>query len=350
MYEKLMQDLGFPNSEYLRRILEHLMDEGEAKVAASLPGSVEEVAEKLGMYDKKVKEILEGLFDKGIAFPRDFRHRDYFRFARDIIQLHDATMASKRMNDPELARLWKEFGERECNERIGRFLAATGAKVWRVVPAYRSIAGKESGKESDRMAAKEILPYENIRYMIESQERIAVVPCSCRNVTLLAGDGCDYTNEAETWHCIQLGRGAEYVIARGSGKEISVDEALELIERIEEEGLIHTWPNTSRISGKGITVNCNCCSDCCEFFLSAKAANIPIEKLLEKSRWVARVDEELCIACETCLERCHFDAIEIGDVAKIDEGRCFGCGLCVIGCEQEAIKMEVARPPDHIPA
>ncbi|MBO8181232.1 MAG: (Fe-S)-binding protein [Archaeoglobus sp.] len=338
MYEKLMQSLGFPDSEYLRRILEYLMDEEEARIAASLPGSIEEVAEKLGIDKEKVKEILERLFDKGVAFPKDFKHRNYFRFARDIIQLHDATMASKKMKDSEFARLWKEFGEKECNERIGQFLAATGMKVWRVIPAYKSIAGKE------------ILPYENIRHMIQSQEKIAVVPCSCRNVSLLAGDGCNYTNEAETWHCIQLGRGAEYVIERGSGKEISVEEALELIDRIEEEGLIHTWPNTSRISGKGITVNCNCCSDCCEFFLSARAANIPIEKLLEKSRWVARVSEDLCIACETCLERCHFGAIEINEVAKIAEEKCFGCGLCVVGCEQEAIKMEPIRPPEHIPS
>jgi NAD-dependent dihydropyrimidine dehydrogenase PreA subunit len=337
MYEKLMQNLGFPESEYLRKILESLMNEEEARIAAHLPASVEEVAERLGMDEGRVREVLEGLFEKGVVFPKDFKQRDYFRFARDIIQLHDATMASQRMKNVEFARLWKEFGEKEFNERIGQFIAASGMKVWRVVPAYKAIAKLN------------VLPYEDIRYMICTQEKIAVVPCSCRNVSLLAASGCSYTNEAETWHCIQLGRGAEYVIERGSGKEISAKEALKLIERIEEEGLVHTWPNTSRISGRGVTVNCNCCSDCCEFFLSAKAAKIPIERLLEKSRFVARVDEDLCTGCETCLERCHFNAVEVKDVAKVIEERCFGCGLCVLTCEQEAIKLEVVRPPEHIP-
>jgi len=159
-----------------------------------------------------------------------------------------------------------------------------------------------------------------------------------------------YTNELETWHCIQLGRGAEYVIARGSGRELSLEEALELVDKIEEEGLIHTWPNTAAISGKGVTVNCNCCSDCCEFFLSARAANISIENLLEKSRYVAFVNEELYVACETCLERCHFGAIEMTDVARIIEKKCFGCSLCVVGCEQGAIEMKAIRPPEHIPS
>ncbi len=339
MYEKLMQNLGFPKSEYLRKILEYLMDENEARVAASLPGSVDEVAERVGMDKKAVREILEELFDRGVVFPKDFQKRDYFRFARDIIQLHDATMASQKMNDPEFAKLWRDFGDKECNQKIGQLLGMAGMKVWRIVPAYRSIESLD------------VLPYENIREMLRRQEKIAVVPCSCRNITRLASDGCRFTDEERRWHCIQLGRGAEYVIARGSGREITLDEAFKLIDEIEEEGLIHTWPNTGAITGKRITVNCNCCSDCCEFFLSARAANIPIEQLLEKSRFVAEVNEGECIGCETCVERCHFNAIEIHDgVAEVIEDRCFGCGICVVGCDQEAIRMKAIRPPEHIPS
>ncbi len=82
-YEELMQKLGFPDSQLLRNILEYLMSEEEARVAAALPGSVDEVAEKLGMDKEKVKEILENLFRKGVVIPKDFQKRDYFRFARD---------------------------------------------------------------------------------------------------------------------------------------------------------------------------------------------------------------------------------------------------------------------------
>ncbi|MDI3497332.1 hypothetical protein [Archaeoglobus sp.] len=71
-YEILMARLGFPDSERLRRILEYLMNEEEAKVAAALPGTAEEIAEKLGMDAERVKEILENLFFKGVVFPKDF--------------------------------------------------------------------------------------------------------------------------------------------------------------------------------------------------------------------------------------------------------------------------------------
>ncbi|MEM4944741.1 MAG: hypothetical protein QXU31_00315 [Archaeoglobaceae archaeon] len=77
-YETLMQNLGFPNSERLKKILEYLMDEESAKVASALPGSIDEVAQKLGMDKKRVKEILEDLFVKGVVFPRDFKNREYF--------------------------------------------------------------------------------------------------------------------------------------------------------------------------------------------------------------------------------------------------------------------------------
>jgi len=74
-----------------------------------------------------------------------------------------------------------------------------------------------------------------------------------------------------------------------------------------------------------------------------------MEALLEKSRYVAYVDEDLCIACGTCEERYHFNAITIDETAKVDEDKCFGCGVCVVGCEQGAIRLKAVRPPEHIP-
>jgi len=195
-----MEKLGFPGSKPLKRILEHLMTPEEARVAAALPGSVDEVAEKLSMERSRVKDVLESLFRKGVAIPRDFKERSYFRLARNIVQLHDATLASKHMRDPEYAVLWKEFGEREAYKAVGEFFAATGIKFGRVVPAYNAIKDLPG-----------VLPCENIYEMMRAQKKIAVVPCSCRNVTRLAGDGCRYTKELvedeRTWKCVQVGRG-----------------------------------------------------------------------------------------------------------------------------------------------
>ncbi|MCX8172025.1 MAG: (Fe-S)-binding protein, partial [Archaeoglobaceae archaeon] len=129
-YEILMQNLGFPNSQRLRKILEYLMDEEGARVASALPGSIEEISKKVGMEREKVKEILEDLFSKGVVFPKDFKNREFFRFARDLIQLHDATLASQNMKDPKFAKLWSDFLNEEGYKTIGQIFSMMGIKVW----------------------------------------------------------------------------------------------------------------------------------------------------------------------------------------------------------------------------
>ena len=65
---KINAESGPSFLDYLKKILEYLMAEDEARIAASLPGSVEEVLEKLGMDEGGVRGILERLFDK-VVFP-----------------------------------------------------------------------------------------------------------------------------------------------------------------------------------------------------------------------------------------------------------------------------------------
>jgi NAD-dependent dihydropyrimidine dehydrogenase PreA subunit len=66
------------------------------------------------------------------------------------------------------------------------------------------------------------------------------------------------------------------------------------------------------------------------------------------------VDEDLCIACGDCLDRCQFNALEVSDTCVVDSANCVGCGLCVPACPEEAmvlIRREeglVAPPPENI--
>jgi len=55
----------------------------------------------------------------------------------------------------------------------------------------------------------------------------------------------------------------------------------------------------------------------------------------------AVVDAEKCTGCESCVESCPLDAIEMkDDVAVVDEDTCGDCGACVDVCPVEAISME----------
>jgi len=55
----------------------------------------------------------------------------------------------------------------------------------------------------------------------------------------------------------------------------------------------------------------------------------------------ARVDEDTCTGCESCMEACPSEAIKMeNDKAVIVVENCVDCGVCVDECPVEAISME----------
>ena len=55
----------------------------------------------------------------------------------------------------------------------------------------------------------------------------------------------------------------------------------------------------------------------------------------------AKVDEEKCNGCESCVEECPSEAISMVDEkAVVDLEACVDCGACVDVCPAKAITME----------
>ena len=345
-YESLTGKLGFPGSTLLRSIFESLMTPDQARLADALPASVDEAAQKTGLTEEEARRSLDDLFYKGVIFPKgDFANRDYYRLARHIIQLHDATLASRTLDiakDRAFFQQWQDFCKEEMYPRLGATFKSASARISRVVPAYQAIEGLPG-----------ILPCESYHDILKAQEIIAVVPCSCRIRTTAVGEQCAHTAEAETWHCLQFGRGAEYVLNRGSGRRLTIDQAMALSDQMEDDGLIHRWANNANMTG--VNTSCNCCRDCCEELVSLDVADVPVGNWWEKSRYEAYMEDlDSCSGCQDCLERCQFDAVsmyrEEGNLkAAIDAEKCFGCGACVVGCPFGSLKMRVVRPPEFIP-
>ena len=142
-YDALAGRLGFPGSTLLRSILQMLMTSDQARLAEALPGSVAEVAAKAGVPEEEVRRELDALYYKGIVFPSgDFNNRDYFRFARHIIQLHDSTLSSRDMDierDRAFFQKWHDFCREEMYPRLAAMFRAVNARLSRVIPAHNAI-------------------------------------------------------------------------------------------------------------------------------------------------------------------------------------------------------------------
>lgn len=325
-YVQLAEKIFMGNSPLIPKLFEAIAGPDEAELLLALPSSIPELAGKFGRGEEDTREMLDLLFRKGLVFKKEKPEGTLYRMCRDLMQFHDASILW-----PEAPRsfldLWQRFMEEEWpafSENVEKMLPKP---VTRIVPVGEALDSRQ-----------QILAYEDVAQMIDAAETIAVTNCTCR----LTARKCDRPIEI----CLQLGKAARYSIERGTGREIDKQEALGLLRKAEEVGLIHTTMNRSG----DYHFICNCCDDCCMVFpmLIDRKLN-----MCDPSRFCARIDPELCIGCGDCLERCYFGALaldEAAEVTVVDEAACMGCGLCEVVCEQGAISLEIVRDADFIPA
>ncbi len=61
------------------------------------------------------------------------------------------------------------------------------------------------------------------------------------------------------------------------------------------------------------------------------------------------VSEELCTACEICVEECPVGAISMDTgIASIDNSECIRCGICHDACPVEAVRHDGERIPAEV--
>jgi len=335
-YLKLAEMMRYPESKELISLLQFLLTPIQAQIAASLPASHQELARKYGLSAEEVDKNLRDMFNRGLIFPKDFSKMDGARFARSLPQLHDAMLADLRWDpkkESELAQKWQAFYRSGYDRDHALWFLQTGIPIQRVLPAIKAFPPDTKFE-----------PWEDIREIVKTTTKIAMAGCACRSRQMGVGLDCKF---ADRLYCIQMGRGAEYAIQRGSGRELSQEEALKFLYEAEDQGLVHQAWNSQSMQGSPI---CNCCPDCCVDWENFKRYKIPTSGRWLRTRWNAYVDENLCDGCALCLPRCGFEAITLkNNKAQIDEEKCFGCGVCVLKCEPKAIAMKLLRPPEFVP-
>lgn len=327
VYTGLAEKLNYPPSEHLLRILEKMITLEEGILLLELPGKPDELAEKAAMDEEKVNSTLKEFLRRGLVVTT----KKGPRLVRDVMQLHDASLASSQEYiDEELLNLWKEFYEKEWCKALSEHWRTIEQPMCEVIPVWKSIL------EHSQISSSEILPKENMNEIIKGAEYIAVVPCPCRR----ALRRCDTPLEI----CMQFNKWAEYAVNRGAGRKISIEEALSINDLAEGKGLVHIQP----IITPTLSLICNCCADCCAL-LDPCIKYGGMDKALAKSRYRAGINYDSCTECNLCIDICPFGAIEVKDssaskepIVAVDPEKCFGCGVCTGECPTEAITMKYA--------
>ena len=331
-YHEIAERSGHVGSELLLKILAKAMTPEEAEFVLELPAPNNRLTAHFGLDEKAIEKKIHELMRRGLIVPS----RRGYRFPVNLGYLHEAMLSSAPdLIPPELPRLWKELYETEWRREIAGVLGALETPSLRVIPAQKAVP-----------ADVELLPWESVRSITEAARTRAVRNCACRVMV----QEC----ESPTYTCVQFNRRADYAVERGSGQELSVGETLDICLSAEDAGLVPIVGNIGLMDSMDYI--CYCCSCCCTGLDPLKRVG-RLSAAYAKSRFLAGVDPAACTGCQECMERCHFDAIEMvkGPTSRmlkaaVDRDKCFGCGLCVIKCEAEAIRLNLVRPPEHIPS
>jgi ferredoxin len=325
-YEKLAQALdslpgGFPRTEsgVELQILQRVFSPEEVLVGCNLTGNsetIDDIAGRINLSREEIEERLKGMLRRGIIWGSRKDGVSLFRLAPFIVGLYEEQWD---VMDHELAHLCEQYFDEGGAAGIMR----PDPALQRIVPAQRALK------------TEHILPYDDVKSLFLQAKWFQVRDCICRRQLDLMGERkCDFPLKV----CLSF----SMVDRPVTPTTISQEEALKILDEVEEIGLVHSVSNIAR----GYYYVCNCCGCCC-FFLTG-ITELGIENSVAKANYYAVVDPERCTACGICEQRCQVNAVSVEEVAITDLAKCIGCGLCVTGCPDEAVRLSLRADAEII--
>lgn len=281
--------------EYM--VLEPVVTEEMAEVALCMEMRKKTTASELApLCGKSVEETEKLLWDlavAGVCFVNTIDGVDTYWYDTWVPGIMEMMVNNKAnvAKYPQIAEAFEAYGRVRGPKTVGAFPVGVG--LMRVIPIEQAIDG-----ETRRASYEEVSKYLN------DNDIFTVSDCSCRIARESMGEGCGHLKEDM---CIQMGHAAEYYIRTGRGRQITREEAFEIIKRAEENGLMHQIPN---LDGSGEThAICNCCGCSC---LSLRTASMFKNVDMVRSNYVSHIDKDKCVACGECVEVCPVNALQLG--------------------------------------
>ena len=359
IYERLISWLrqslfALPDAEELLPMIKATYTPEEASLSTGMPlegmpsagKSLEELAEKKQMDLAELMPRMEAMAKKGLVFR---------------IVVGDTVLYS--LNDAFFVDFRSTFWPGSTDERtkaiapwVNQYYYHGGFEQMRHVRHKGLRTLPIQGTIEDN---REIQPYEEAVKVLDQHDYFSVSVCPCRQRKKLDPDFEDSTYPMEV--CLHFGRLGRYVDENGMGRQITREEAEEVLRKSAEAGLVHGMFNVQQAPD---TI-CNCDPNDClmiEAFHKLKHA-----EGMSPSNYRVRINRETCIGCGLCVKRCPMSALQMedapeakdrvtvlvddekgekqlknkkGKVSTVDPDLCIGCGVCAIKCPSNSMVLE----------
>ena len=343
---------GFPYNptNTLVSILKHSIKEENIDFVLSFKKSISQTMDQLkessGLSEEEILKKADALAKTGVIFNQPSSQGVMVYRLLPIGRQFEYTFMKtleKSEDNIKLSNLFYELHEELDNtiqSNYDRFIS--GMKnlppIDRTVPIIENF---ETGDEIEIIVDKEIeapveefIPTQKVEELINKFDDIAVGNCYCRQHKEFLGDPCKQIELTPS--CFTLGKSARHTSNHGFSKLVSKEEAMKILKRIEEAGLVHKAYHLHSDISKDEVAICNCCSCCC-----LTARDCLIFPVANATNYLADINQDLCVGCGTCVEKCYNKAIDLNDNDKAEriEEYCVGCGVCASVCPENAISL-----------
>jgi NAD-dependent dihydropyrimidine dehydrogenase PreA subunit len=329
------QAVGFPatRSGVEIKILKHIFTPAEAEIACCLSyrfEPLETIFNRVGHLVDSAAE-LEMRFDriqqKGGIESKIKQGQMHYSNAPLVVGMYEFQL--NRLT-PEFI---EDFNDYTSDKNFGLAFLSTKLPQMRTIPVSKSIHPQHNVGTFDEV----------MTLLQQAEEPFAIIECICRKKKSIEGHSCKVTDRKET--CLAVGSIARMVLRSGTGREVTRDEAMSIIEQNQKQGLVLQPSNT-----KEAEFICSCCGCCCGILRTHQILPKPME--FWASNFYAAVDRLTCEGCGACVKRCQVGAVRVSgkkQPAVVDRDRCIGCGVCVPACPAQSIilvkKPAEVRPP-----
>ena len=277
-----------------------------------VPLTFEQLAEKNPQFDKEyLEKALQAVSESGLVEYHwenlDGKNPNHEkRWVLDMFVPGSAEIMMIQPDHPELFPETADFFERMT------FLPLAGITEM-VPPGGAGIGMHVIPVEKAIPAESKSLPIEHLSHWLKKYDgHIGVSVCSCRKQQRIRGEG---SGDIEGEWCIGVGDFADYCRETNHGRDITYEEAMEILQKAEDRGYVHQITN---IDGENkIFGICNCALGVCNALRTSQLFNTPN---MSRSAYVAEVNSDNCVACGKCVEVCPAGAVKLGQKLCTKDG------------------------------